>query len=59
MTLLLQFIDEPRTTRPLPACGRAAQGLPAATWQGLPAATCEVSYLGDSAARIARRLGES
>jgi hypothetical protein len=51
MTLLLQFIDEPRKTRPLPACSRAAQGLPAATW--------EFSYLGDSAAPIAGRLGES
>jgi hypothetical protein len=37
MTLLLQFIDEHPTTRHLPACSRAAQGLPAATG--------EISYL--------------
>jgi hypothetical protein len=51
MTLLLQFIDEHPTTRHLPACSRAAQGLPAATG--------EISYLDDSLARIAGRLGES
>lgn len=51
MTLLLQIIDAPPTARHLPACGRAAQGL--------PAAIREISYLDDSPARIAGRLGES
>lgn len=51
MTLLLQFVDEHPTPRQWPAYGRAAQGLPAATG--------EISYLDDSPARIAGRLGES
>jgi hypothetical protein len=51
MTLLLQFTDELPTTRHLPAAGRAAQVL--------LAATREISYLDDSSARIAGRLGES